>query len=177
MATSVIVNSMHSKSSPSGPCVIVGAASLLSLSAGALATPVMSGRPAAAAAESAPLSGTTAAPGSAPATQRPQGAFGPEFLILMVGLMVFMFVMTAMSGRKEKRRRAELLASIQRHDRVQTVGGVIGTVVDVQDDEIVLKVDESTNTRIRFARSSVQQVLKKSSDSRSESAEPVAASV
>lgn len=95
----------------------------------------------------------------------------------MVGLMVFMFVMTAMSGRKEKRRRAELLASIQRHDRVQTVGGVIGIVVDVQDDEIVLKVDESTNTRIRFARSSVQQVLKKSSDSRSESAEPVAASV
>ena len=151
--------------------------SLLTFTGSALATAPMVGRPAASAAESAPLTGTAAAPAGTAPVQRPPAGIGPEMIFLMVGLMVFMFVMTALSGRKEKRRRAELLASLQRHDRVQTLGGVIGTVVEVHDDEVVLKVDESTNTRIRFARSSVQQILKKSSDSRSETPETAAASV
>lgn len=128
--------------------------------------------------ESAPLTGTVAPGGpTSPAPARAPGGFGPEMLFLMLGLMVFMFAMTALSGRKEKRRRAELLSSIQRHDRVQTMGGIIGTVVEVHDDEIVLKVDEATNTRIRFTRQSVQQVLKKASESRSESSQPAAAGV
>jgi preprotein translocase subunit YajC len=40
------------------------------------------------------------------------------------------------------------------------VGGIIGTVVDLTSTEMVLRVDESSNTRIRFARSAVQQVLR-----------------
>ncbi len=42
---------------------------------------------------------------------------------------------------------------------MQTVGGVIGAIVEIKPDFVVLKVDESSNTRITFARSSVQQVL------------------
>jgi preprotein translocase subunit YajC len=155
---------------------MIATATVLGLPVTTLATAPIVGRPATSG-ETAPLSGGgTTAPGTAP-QQRPPSAFGPEMLFLMLGLMVFMFVMTALSGRKEKRRRAELLSSIQRHDRVQTAGGVIGTVVEVHDDEIVLKVDEATNTRIRFARSSVQTVLKKASDSRSETPQPAAAGV
>jgi preprotein translocase subunit YajC len=42
---------------------------------------------------------------------------------------------------------------------VQTIGGVIGTIVEVKDAEVVVKIDETTNTKIRFARSAIQQVL------------------
>ena len=34
------------------------------------------------------------------------------------------------------------------------------TVADVRDDEVIVKVDDATNTRIHFMKSAVQQVLK-----------------
>lgn len=114
--------------------------------------------------DAAPLGGgaTTGADGSAGGTAPPSSPFGGGFLFLLMGLMVFMLVMSSMGQRKEKKRRAALLDSLGKHDRVQTSGGVIGTIVELRDGEVVLKVDESTNTKIRFARSAVQTVLKKS---------------
>ena len=44
---------------------------------------------------------------------------------------------------------------------MQTIGGVIGTVVELRDDEVTLRVDENTNTRITFSKASVQQILRK----------------
>jgi len=81
-------------------------------------------------------------------------------LILVFGLMILMQVF---AGRKQKKQRAEMLSSLSRHDRIQTVGGLIGTVAEVKDGEIVLKIDESTNTKVRVARAAVQTVLKKAS--------------
>ncbi len=92
----------------------------------------------------------------------PPPVFGGQLLFLMLGLFAFMLIMQVFSGRKEKRRRAEMLASLRRHDRVVTVGGIIGHVVEVRDDEVVLKIDEATNTKIRVTRPSVQSVVKKS---------------
>ena len=44
--------------------------------------------------------------------------------------------------------------------RVRTIGGIFGTVLDVRDDEIVLKIDESTNAKMRISPSAVATVLK-----------------
>ncbi|MCK4341643.1 MAG: preprotein translocase subunit YajC [Phycisphaerae bacterium] len=77
-------------------------------------------------------------------------------LILMIG--VFWFIMSR--GKSKERRKYEaMLNALKRNDRVQTVGGVIGTVVDVRDNEVVLKVDETSNTKMRFNRSSIKEVL------------------
>lgn len=145
----------------------------------AAAPPVIGGAPSAAPAGAAP---SEAAPGGViggppGAQQAPPGTFNSTFLFLMLGMIVLMIVMSVMQGRREKKARAELMANLGRHDRVQTVGGVIGTIVEIKDDEVILKVDESTNTRIHFARSAVQSVLKKRSNSESaaRSEEPVAA--
>lgn len=105
--------------------------------------------------------GSTTQPAGTTQAQ-PQSPFGGQFLFLLLGLMVFMIVMSVVSGRREKKRRAELLASVSRHDRVMLTGGMIGTVADIKGEEIVVRVDDSTNTRIHFARSAVQSVLKSS---------------
>jgi preprotein translocase YajC subunit len=71
-------------------------------------------------------------------------------------MLVLMVVMTTMTGRKDKKKRAELMASLKKNARVQMVGGEIGTIVELSDTEVVLRVEEG---RIRFARSAVQTVL------------------
>jgi len=84
--------------------------------------------------------------------------FGMIWMVLVVLGVMIGFSM--LSSRKEKKKRAELLSSIKKGEKVLTIGGIIGTVAEVRDDEVVLRVDENSNTRMRFTRSSIQQVLK-----------------
>ncbi len=102
--------------------------------------------------------------GTPPPTGGTGNANAPSFpswlLILPIALLVFMMIFSGGAQKKEKKRRAEMLSALAKHDKVQTVGGVIGTVVEIKDGEIVLKVDETTNTKMRFAKSAVQRVLK-----------------
>ncbi len=81
------------------------------------------------------------------------------FFPLLLVLLITMITFTVLGQRRDKKKRKSLLESIRKHDRVQTVGGVIGSVVEVKPDTVVLKVDETANTRITFARTAIQQVL------------------
>ena len=73
--------------------------------------------------------------------------------------MMFMLLSARSQKKREKRTREEMFAGMARNDRVQTMGGVIGSVLSVKDDEVVLKVDESTNTKMTFVKTSVQRIL------------------
>jgi preprotein translocase subunit YajC len=97
--------------------------------------------------------------GATPAGPPRSSGFGPEFMFIMLGLLVVMIIVSTLGPRRERKKREAMIASIKKHDRVQTVGGVIGAIVEVKPDFVVLKVDESANTRITFARSAIQQIL------------------
>ena len=100
--------------------------------------------------------GTAVPPGAVPAA-RP-GGIEPLFLLVMV-LVLGMIVFSMMGQKRDRKKREAMISAIKKHDRVQTIGGVIGSVVEVKPDYIILKVDESSNTRITFSRSAIAQVL------------------
>ncbi len=99
--------------------------------------------------------GATGTPG-APATPAPSGGggFDPTFMIMLLVIMGLFIFMSTWSQRKEKKKRQALLDAVKKGDRVQTIGGMIGTVAELRDHEVVLKVDD--NTRLKFARSAIQ---------------------
>lgn len=87
----------------------------------------------------------------------PQG--NPTFLIGMILFIgVFIFI-TMRSQKREKKKTSDMLGGLKKNDRVLTIGGIIGTVVNVRENEVVVKIDESTNTRMTFVKRSIQQVL------------------
>jgi preprotein translocase subunit YajC len=100
--------------------------------------------------------------GETPSDQAPPGGLfggGSTMWIWMILLMVvFFFIMTG-GQRREKKKRQQMLAALNKNDKIQTIGGIMGTVVEVRDDEVVVKVDEASNTRLRFGRGAIQQVL------------------
>lgn len=81
-----------------------------------------------------------------------------SFLPFILIIVVFWFILWG-SQRKEKKKRAQMLEALAKNDKVVTIGGVIGTVVEVKENEVVLKVDESSNTRMRFSRSAIQGIV------------------
>ncbi len=103
------------------------------------------------------LTGAEALPGGA---SPPRGdPFGGGFFPLLIVLLVAMVLLPLVGQRRDRKKKMALLAAIKKHDRVQTIGGVIGSIVEIKPDTVVLKVDENSNTRITFARSAIQQVL------------------
>jgi preprotein translocase subunit YajC len=111
--------------------------------------------------------GTTAAPGAVPGAvpgaggqAQPQG--GGAMFLIMFGAIALLFVFTIMTNRRETKRKKEMLESLKKNDRVQTIGGIIGSIVELKPELVVLKVDENSNTKVTFARTAVVGVLKES---------------
>ncbi len=97
-----------------------------------------------------------------PASQ-PAGGIGTLFSgpLVPVILMIVVFWWFMSRGRNKERQRFEqMLNSLKKNDRVQTIGGVLGTVVDVRENEVVVKIDEATNTKMRFVRSAIKEVTR-----------------
>lgn len=99
------------------------------------------------------------ADGAAPmGKQQDTNPFGGIMMLLPIMLAVMIF-MTFRGQSKEKKKRAQLLSSLSKGDKVQTIGGIIGNVVEIRDNEVVIKIDENTNTKMKFARSAIQNKI------------------
>ena len=93
-------------------------------------------------------------------TNAPQGGdpFTRLLLPLILAMGVAWFIMSR--GRSKERQKFEdMLNNLKRNDRVQTVGGIYGAVWEVKDGEVVLKVDESNNIKLRFNRNAIKEVI------------------
>lgn len=62
-------------------------------------------------------------------------------------------------GRKQSKQREALLNSAKKHDKVVTTSGIIGTIIELNEQEMVLQVE---NGKIRFSRSALASVMKSS---------------
>jgi preprotein translocase subunit YajC len=77
--------------------------------------------------------------------------------IILIAIIV-MYAVMILPKRKQDKQRQQMLTNMKRGDEVQTIGGVIGKVVDPREDRVLVKVDESSNTKIWFARSAIARV-------------------
>jgi preprotein translocase subunit YajC len=104
---------------------------------------------------------TTVADGNAPTTPTtPMKTPLIQFLPFIL-LFVMMYLILFRGPRKKQQQHKQMMQELGKNDRVQTIGGIIGTVVDIKDDEITLKIDESNNTKMKILRSAISRNLSK----------------
>ncbi len=102
---------------------------------------------------------TTAADGNTPGSATPARpltqTYSWIFLIVIFVVMFFMF----REPRRRQKQQQKMVSSLKKNDKVRTIGGIIGTIVDIRGDEIVLKVDEGNNTKIHVLASAIGKTL------------------
>ncbi|NLY03109.1 MAG: preprotein translocase subunit YajC [Rhodopirellula sp.] len=91
------------------------------------------------------------------------GPFGGIWGIMTLWLpiiFVFWFLLIR-PQRQEQARRLQMLQAVKKNDRVITTGGIYGVVTNVhrEADEVTVKVDEATNTKLRVTMGSIARVL------------------
>lgn len=104
----------------------------------------------------APGSPSTGPDGTTTTTQKPS-LFSP--LLFVVVMLVMMYLLMFRGPRKQQQQHKQMVATLKKNDKVRTIGGIFGTIVDVRGDEVVLKVDESNNTKIRISTSAIGKNL------------------
>ena len=78
---------------------------------------------------------------------------------LLLPLLAVMLLVMILPGRQQAKKRRQMLSGMSKNDRILTRGGIIGVVVEIRDNEVIVKVDESNNTRLHFARQAIQHVF------------------
>jgi preprotein translocase subunit YajC len=81
-----------------------------------------------------------------------------QFPLILLGVLVLMYIFTTRTRRKQEKQRREMLESLSKGDKVVTIGGICGTVIDVKGNEVTVKVDENNNVRMKFTRWAVRNV-------------------
>jgi preprotein translocase subunit YajC len=79
-----------------------------------------------------------------------------QILPLVVIFAVFYFLLIRPQQKRQKERNT-MLSALKKGDKVITIGGLHGTITDLNDERVTLKVSE--NTRLVFERSAVNAVV------------------
>ena len=86
---------------------------------------------------------------------------GPQQFIFIGLMLVMMYLILFRGPRKKQQQHKQMMQALTRNDKVQTIGGIIGTVVDIKDEEITVKIDESNNTKMKILRSAISRNVSK----------------
>lgn len=78
--------------------------------------------------------------------------------IVMIGGIVLLYIFMGRSKRKQAAKRKEMLGNLAKGNKITTIGGIIGTVIEIRPDEVTIKVDETNNGRMHIARWAIRGV-------------------
>ncbi len=71
------------------------------------------------------------------------GLFGGPYMIIMIVLFIAIFYFMILRPENKKKKEAEALRnSLHKGDKITTIGGIMGKIVDIKDDKIVIETGE-----------------------------------
>ena len=93
-------------------------------------------------------------------------AAGGEMMgsFMSLGLLVLMFVVfyfiLIRPQRKKDKELKEQMSKLAVGDRVVTIGGLVGFVANIKDDQVTISTS-AANTLVTFTKSAIQSVVKR----------------
>ncbi len=84
-----------------------------------------------------------------------------SILTLWAPIILLFYLLLIRPQQRQHAKRQAMLAKVKKNDRVIAAGGIHGVVTNVRPeaDEVTMKVDETTNTKLRVTLSSIVHVV------------------
>ncbi len=81
-------------------------------------------------------------------------------IIMIVLMFVLFYFLLIRPNQKRQKQRQSMINALQKGDKVVTIGGLHGTVAELDDTTVIIKVNDST--KLTFDRQAVNSVIKDS---------------
>jgi preprotein translocase subunit YajC len=79
------------------------------------------------------------------------------FLIMMAVIFAIIYFMMIMPQKKKQKETQNMLNNVKKGDRIVTIGGLLGTVGNVKETTVMVKIAD--NTVVEFRKSSIASIL------------------
>ena len=91
-------------------------------------------------------------------TGAPQGSPLISLMPIILIFVIFYFLLIKPQKKQQEEHR-KMISSLKKNDEVITSGGIHGTIVNVKDNTVIVRVDD--NVRMEVQRSAIATIKKK----------------
>ncbi len=81
-----------------------------------------------------------------------------QFLPLMVIMFAVMYFLIIRPQKQKEKKRQEMMSNVRKQDRIITAGGVHGVVVSVKESEVIVRVDDAKDVKMKIDKSALTSV-------------------
>lgn len=82
-------------------------------------------------------------------------------MVAMLGIVyVVMYFLMVRPQKKEQKRLAAMIASLEVGDVVVTTSGFYGVLIDITDEDVIVEFGSNRNCRIPMKKAAIQEVEK-----------------
>lgn len=85
------------------------------------------------------------------------GGMAGSFIPMMVVMFIVIYFFMIRPEQKKQKQKQNMMGNLKKGDKVLTIGGVYGTVGNVKDDVVMVKISE--NTTVKLAKSAISNVI------------------
>lgn len=101
-------------------------------------------------------------------TEAAQAGQGAASMISLIAMLVFwfgiMYFLMIRPQKKEQKKKAALISSVEVGDSILTTSGFYGIVIDVTDEDVIVEFGNNKNCRIPMKKAAIEQVEKPDSE-------------
>ncbi|MBQ8031133.1 MAG: preprotein translocase subunit YajC [Butyrivibrio sp.] len=83
-----------------------------------------------------------------------------SIVVVYAAVIAVFYFLFMRPQRKEQKQKAQVLAALAVGDSVRTTGGFIGTVIDINDDMVIVEFGNNKNCRIPMVKEAIVEVEK-----------------
>ncbi len=81
-----------------------------------------------------------------------------QFLPLMIIMFAVMYFLIIRPQKQKEKKRQEMISNVRKQDRIVTAGGVHGVVVTVKENNVIVRVDDAKDVKIKVDKSALTSV-------------------
>lgn len=81
-----------------------------------------------------------------------------QFLPLLIIMFAIMYFLIIRPQKTKEKKRLELISNVRKQDRIVTTGGVHGVVTSVKENEVLIRVDDAKDVKLKIDKSAITSV-------------------
>ena len=81
-----------------------------------------------------------------------------QFLPLMIIMFAVMYFLIIRPQKQKEKKRQEMISNVRKQDRIITAGGVHGVVVTVKENDVIVRIDDAKDVKIKVDKSALTSV-------------------
>ena len=78
-------------------------------------------------------------------------------LLYIVGLFAILYFLMIRPQQQRLKKHQEMIGNIKQDEKVITIGGIYGTIVNIKDKSVILEVADKV--RVEFLKTAISQVV------------------